>query len=37
MKAFGRIGGEIFIFNNYKKEKVIKHGTVQNNGILAKI
>lgn len=44
MKAFGRIKGEIFLFNDYKKkwlktdsEKVIKLGTVQNNEILAKI
>lgn len=37
MKSFGRIKGEIFLFNDYKKKKVIKHGTVQNNEISAKI
>lgn len=36
-KAFGRIKEKIFLFNDYKREKVIKHGTVQNNDILAKI
>lgn len=44
MRAFGRIKGEIFLFNDCKNkwlktdtEKVIKHGTVQNNEILTKI